>query len=50
MNEKYPDLKTNHPHLRPYLYNKEKMGKRVKELWGILRIAVYESQEICKQY
>lgn len=50
INEKYPDFKSKHPNLRPYLHNKEKMGKRVKELWGILRIAVYETKEICKEY
>ncbi|CAK68973.1 unnamed protein product (macronuclear) [Paramecium tetraurelia] len=50
LNEKYPDLGQQHSWLRPYLYNKAKMAIKVKVYWAILRDAVKDTNQICKQH
>ncbi|CAD8145490.1 unnamed protein product [Paramecium pentaurelia] len=50
INEKYPDLGQKHPWLRPYLHNKAKMAIKVKTYWAILRDAVKDTTQICKQH
>ncbi|CAD8060673.1 unnamed protein product [Paramecium primaurelia] len=50
LNQKYPNLSKTYPWLRPYLINKAQMTIRVKAYWDILRNAVKDTNQFCKEH